>query len=480
MNAIPHSGVLVPEAGRHVFRRQRREFLETMLPERRQIVDLVGLLARQVSGFRAIGAKVVKLPRAVLPGRDDLPVARSEGPVPVMEPPERIAIDRGVSREERDQALPGWRRHGPALPGLGPSRAGGLEDRGDEVDDVAGGVPELATPSDPSRPVDDQRGSDATLVDPGLVSAERGIRQARPPRPNAEERRPGAALGARVVTVAPDHDLGAGTVVGEEEDQRVLECVHREELVEDPADLAIHPVDHRRVDRHLAGLEIALSRVEDGPGERSVQLVRAEFLDGVGERIRRAQVAFHRGQPGPPDLQALEPTPALVSQGVPAGEVGVAIAGDVARRRLEREVRSREGDVAQEGLRPVMIRVILLALVGVVVNRGRGVIAAPGIDRGKGLAVLLMEPGREVPVLIVEAIGMVEPILQRRPIDVPLAGVIGTVPLRFQDLGQETGPGRPGALGTALDAGDRVPSDLLSVVSCEQPRPSRASIAAVL
>ena len=121
----------------------------------------------------------------------------------------------------------------------------------------------------PLRPVDDQRRRDAPFVNPGLVAAERRVGHRRPARPQAEVRRRRAGRRRRVVAVVADHDLRAGAVVGEEKDQRVLEGAHRAELVEHPADLAVHPVDHRRVDLHLRRPETrAAASVSVAPRQR--------------------------------------------------------------------------------------------------------------------------------------------------------------------------------------------------------------------
>lgn len=69
-----------------------------------------------------------------------------------------------------------------------------------------------------------------------------------------------------IVAAAPDDLLGAGAVVGGEDDQGVLQRPHHLDLVQDPADLLVHPVDHRGVDRHLCGLKGLLFPGQVGPG----------------------------------------------------------------------------------------------------------------------------------------------------------------------------------------------------------------------
>src|SRR3954469_1724639 len=60
---------------RRVLERERGVVLELLRPERRQFADLLRFVGCEVLGFRPVGTQVVQLPRAVLAGRDDLPVA---------------------------------------------------------------------------------------------------------------------------------------------------------------------------------------------------------------------------------------------------------------------------------------------------------------------------------------------------------------------------------------------------------------------
>ena len=90
-----------------------------------------------------------------------------------------------------------------------------------------------------------------------------------------------------------------------------VERAHRLELVEHAADLAVHAVDHRRVDGHLRRLERPLLGGQLLPGQRPVHLARAELLDGVGEGVRRADVALDRRQRAAHESQAPASAPAL-------------------------------------------------------------------------------------------------------------------------------------------------------------------------
>src|SRR5262249_28556909 len=91
-----------------------------------------------------------------------------------------------------------------------------------------------------------------------------------------------------------------------------------------------------------------------------------------------------------------------------------------------------------------------------------------------------MPAGGEVPVLVVEAVGGVEPVLQRQAVHMPFPRVIRAVAERFQHLGQEPGPRRPSAPGAARDAGDGIPPHLLGVVPREKRRPRRPATGRVV
>ena len=119
----------------------------------------------------------------------------------------------------------------------------------------------------------------------------------RPAGPEAQVRRRPIPAARRIVAVAADHDLGAGPVVGQEEDQRVVERVHRPDLIDDAADLAVHAIDHRRVNRHLRRLERLLLVGQFVPGQAAGSLRPGpSFLIGIGKVIRRPDFALDGGQ----------------------------------------------------------------------------------------------------------------------------------------------------------------------------------------
>src|SRR5208282_3380138 len=122
-----------------------------------------------------------------------------------MKPPEGIVCDGAILREKRNEAF-AWRRGDrfvfPCLEAL-PAR--GFENRGNDVNNVPRRVSQFTTGSKSLRPMDDQWCRDAAFMNPRLVAAERRVGQARPARPDAEERRTGSAFGVGIMAVTPDH-----------------------------------------------------------------------------------------------------------------------------------------------------------------------------------------------------------------------------------------------------------------------------------
>ncbi len=70
-----------------------------------------------------------------------------------------------------------------------------------------------------------------------------------------------------------------GAVVGQEDDQRVVPGAHLADLLEHAADLAVHAVDHGRVDGHLGGLELLLLGRQVVPGDGVLDLAGAEHVE---------------------------------------------------------------------------------------------------------------------------------------------------------------------------------------------------------
>ena len=133
--------------------------------------------------------------------------------------------------------------------------------------------------------------------------------------------------------------LGAGAVVGEEDDQRVVELAGLLERSEDPADALVHAVDLRRVDLHAAQRPGAELRVGLG------------LAPGRLGRVALGQLPVRLQQAGSDEL--VEP---LLAQLVPAGVEAALVLGDVLLVGVQRPVRRGVGDVFEERL----VRVLLL------------------------------------------------------------------------------------------------------------------------
>src|SRR5262249_38122288 len=81
---------IIPGFRRPSLGRLRAVLLELFRPDRRQLADLLRIDLGQVFGFGPVGVQVVQLPRAVFPGRDDLPVTDAKRPVALVKPPQPI------------------------------------------------------------------------------------------------------------------------------------------------------------------------------------------------------------------------------------------------------------------------------------------------------------------------------------------------------------------------------------------------------
>jgi hypothetical protein len=183
------------------------------------------------------------------------------------------------------------------------------------------------------------------------------------------------------VAVVTDHDLGARTVVGQEHDQRIFKGTHRTDLVQHPADLAVHAVDKRGVQRHLHRLERSLLIGEITPRQRPVHLAVAEHLQSIREMVRGADPALHLRQTPQDKAEILDPPPPLRPGGLPASSITVVISGDVLGKSLQREVGRVEGEIEEERSAGVFLCVPLEVLDAVVRDGGCRVIPRPRRDR---------------------------------------------------------------------------------------------------
>ena len=116
-------------------------------------------------------------------------------------------------------------------------------------------------------------------------------------------------------------------------------------LADDPADLAIHAVDHRGVNRHFDRLKCTLFVSETFPRQRAVDFAGAKGSRNVREAIRRADAELHVREPAADEADFLNTVPALGACRVPSHVVTPEVPYDVFRQSLEWKMRRVEGDV---------------------------------------------------------------------------------------------------------------------------------------
>ena len=225
-------------------------------------------------------------------------------------------------------------------------------------------------------------------------------------------------------------------VVGEEDDDRVVELALVLECLDHPADVDVHPVDHRRVDLHLARGDGALVGGELGK--------RRPVLERVG-------VLGLRGRQQAERHLALE---AALAQRLGPVVVDALVLVLVFLQRLERPVRRRERQVGEE--RPALL--VGLPLLQVLDDlRGVEVRRVEVVRHGRVAAVLLeLRQGDErglrragvrlevQPGAAQKRVGLVEAAPGRGQLDrhaeVPLAGHQRVVAGVVQQLGDGHDP----------------------------------------
>jgi len=151
----------------------------------------------------------------------------------------------------------------------------------------------------------------------------------------------------------------ASTVVGQKQDQGILEGAHRLQLVHHPANVAIHSVDHRRVDGHFDGLELLLLRRKFAPGQRPVDLARSQLLERVREVIGWADFLFEGWKRMMDQAKLSLAPPAFSPDHVPAYPVAVGVAGNVRGGSVQREMRRGETEVMKKRVVGMVPRVFL-------------------------------------------------------------------------------------------------------------------------
>ena len=179
---------------------------------------------------------------------------------------------------------------------------------------------------------------DASLVDELLEVAVRSAGRARPLGAVVRE---GVLLSHRLegeieplgkegpVVRQPAHIFAGGAVVGEENDQRVLEPAPVAERPDQPSDMMVETLDHGRVDLHLARFDPSL--------------LAAEIRPSAGVRRERRNGGVGGNDPGA--LRSLDPP---AGQLFPARVVVPGVEVEELLGNLQRPVRSGVGGEGEE------------------------------------------------------------------------------------------------------------------------------------
>jgi hypothetical protein len=306
-------------------------------------------------------------------------------------------------------------------------------------------MPQLAAAGDARRPMDDQGRRDAAFMRPDLVPAERGVRDGGAARPEAKECVLRSRRGGLVVAGAAHHHLGARAIIGEKKDERIVKGAHRFQLLQHAADLAIHAIDHRSVYRLLFRLKALLLGSQSLPRHGVERLAGAEVIEHIGLAARRLDERFRRRELALEQAQFLDSREPLRARLFPPLRVRVAVACDVFRWRLDREVRREKSDVGEERIGCVLLGVFLQPANRVIGN-GRGRVKGSTRLNGRQRLVVERMPQRaEVVVGVIEPIGVIEARIgedARRIVDVPLARMIRAIAGRLEVQRQCARPGR--------------------------------------
>ena len=276
----------------------------------------------------------------------------------------------------------------------------------------------------------------------------------------------------------PDHDLGRAAVVTEKQDQRVIEGVHRLQLLDHHPHRLIDRVDHGGMNRHLGRLEGLLLRSQLIPGQRPVDLAGAELLDRIRKGIGRAEIPLHRRKGSCNDPPLHQPLVAGLLHHIPACLVAGSVFFNQLWRRLEGKVRRSEGDVAEKRRARMLPGMLLQAGGGMVADGGGDIEGIVTFD----LFAIDRHPGRiEVVVLApFDPEGMNKALLERLTIHMPLARVIRPVAGRRQQFGQQPCPGRPAGLIPPPHSRHAVTPDRLGVVAGQESPAGRPAAGGVV
>ena len=141
-----------------------------------------------------------------------------------------------------------------------------------------------------------------------------------------------------------------------------------------------------------------------------------------------------------------------------------------------------EGEIVEKGRIGVVRGMILQHLDGVV-GEGDGAVESRVLfNRRQRLVVLEMFGGIEEAPLVLEVVGVIESLGDRLAVDVPLAGVIGTVTDLLESFRKQLGPSRALILvaSSSGNRGEGIAPDLLGIIAGEESAPGRPAARGVV
>ena len=148
---------------------------------------------------------------------------------------------------------------------------------------------------------------------------------------------------------------------------------------------------------------------------------------------------------------------------------------------MKGKVRRGKPDVAKERFVAVLIGMLLEDLDGVVGDSCRTIEAGARFDRRELLVVEVVDLGIEETALILEQVGAIESVFKRLTVDMPFAGVIGSIADRRKEAwGQHCPVLAPRPVSAGGNVGEFVASNLLSVESGEEGAPGRPAAGRVV
>ena len=366
----------------------------------------------------------------------------------------------GIVFKEGDEALAG--KGGRIKEGHCTSE---VEDGGEDVDEVAGGVAEFLFCGDALGPMCDEGGGDAALVRPGFVLSEGRVGSGGPTGAEAEVGGGGSHGGVGVVAVAAHHDFGTGAVIGEKKDEGVFEAACSFEVGDDAADFLVHAVDHGGVEGHLFCLKDLLGFAERVPGEGPVDFIFSQDFEVVGEVVGRSEVLHDGGEVNFGESEGGHFLMTLRAQFRPAGCVDFLVLRDIGGKGVEGEVGRGEGEVGEEGFFGVFFFVLAEERESSIGELGGGVEVAAFFDGRERFVVEAVGLGTEEAALVLEVVGAIKSGGDGGAIDVPFSDVVGAVAGGLEKDGGEGCPGGTLAPLGSFSAFDDVALNLLRIVA---------------